>query len=66
MKDCIQISYISISIVTNIPTELVKRIINDIFYTLVEVSRKTNKEIHLHFKKTGYLYLLRNRELVFE
>ena len=45
--------------------DLVRRILAEMVETLVQISRRTVKEVTLRFHRVGSLHLLKNRELVF-
>jgi hypothetical protein len=60
-----QISFASLSLVTNSTKEQVRRLLTDLFAALVDVSRKTNKEARIKMKGFGTIYLFKNRELAF-
>lgn len=55
----------SIAIVTNVSNDLARRILNDFFSALVEISRKTTKEARIELKGCGVMHLYKNRELAF-
>ena len=59
-------SFAAISMVTKVPDGEVRHILADLFAALVEVSRRTNKEVRMEFKGLGFLHLFRNRELSFQ
>jgi hypothetical protein len=59
-------SFSSLAAVTEVSVEQTRRILTDIFQALVELSRRTAKEVKLHFAGSGYLYLYKNRELCFQ
>jgi len=56
----------SISIVTSVSKEHVRRILTDFFAALIEISRKTAKEARIELKGFGFLHLFKNRELAFQ
>ena len=60
-----QLSFASLSLVTNSTKEQVRRLLTDLFAALVDVSRKTNKEARIKMNGFGTIYLFKNRELAF-
>lgn len=42
-----------------------RRILTDLFQAVVEVSRRTTKEVRLAFAGCGFIHLYKNRELAF-
>jgi hypothetical protein len=59
-------SFVAFSVVTSVSTEIVRRILVDIFQAVVEASRRTQKEVRLALKKTGHILLFKSRELAFQ
>jgi hypothetical protein len=59
------LSFPAISLVTKVPDGEVRKILADFFAALVEVSRRTTKEVRIAFKGLGFLHLFKNRELAF-
>ena len=57
------LSFASISIVTSVSKDQVKRVLTDFFSALIEISRKTQKEARIELKNFGIFHLFKNREL---
>lgn len=62
----VSMQFQAVSIATQVPTDLVKKILVDFTQALVEISRKTAKEARIQFHNTGHLHLFKNRELAFQ
>lgn len=64
--ELLQLSFAAISLVTKVPDSEARQILADFFAALVEVSRRTTKEVRIAFKGLGFLHLFKNRELAFQ
>ena len=58
-------SFASMSVVTNVSRDQVRRILTDLFQAMVEVSRRTTKEVRFTFPGCGFMHVYKNRELAF-
>lgn len=61
-----QLQFQAISLVTQVSADLVKRTMRDLVAALVQMSRRSAKELTVRFHRVGCLHLLKSRELVFE
>lgn len=59
-------SFAAIGIVAKVSEDLCKQVLTDFFSALVEVSRRTLKEVKIELKGVGFLHLFKNRELAFQ
>jgi hypothetical protein len=58
-------SFAALSMVTQVTEENCRKVINDFFSALVEISRRTTKEARIELKGLGFIHLFANRDLCF-
>ena len=56
----------AIAALAEVSVDLTKRILNDVFQELADMTRRSNREARLFIKNLGYLLVFKNRELAFQ